>query len=327
MRSKIIVLVLLFSFVANSCSKQNSNQIKKVGVSLWIENEDFNKNYQGFLEGLALGGYQEGTNLKLFVENPQGNIEEHKSIIRSFGKENVDLIFTRGTSGTLIAKELANKTPLIFSIVTFPVKAKILNSIDEASNKIAGTSNRIPIDYQYKIFSSLSPKLKSIAFIRSKEGQPNSEIQLKEFKTFLATKGIEVLDFAATDIDDLKKQLNVKQDSYDAIYGSCDAIVQAGGEEPLAKLALKLSKPSYSCNKSSVSKGFLAALVTDYYSLGKEAGLKAAEILNSNGKKKIFSSDISTPILNINTEVASKLGITVPEELKRTINISLHPTR
>jgi ABC-type uncharacterized transport system substrate-binding protein len=65
----------------------------------------------------------------------------------------------------------------------------------------------------------------------------------------------------------------------------------------------------------------MAALVADYYELGKEAGFKAAEILKNN---KVLSSDLSTPILNLNAKVASRLGITIPEELKRTINVIVY---
>lgn len=319
--SKIIFISLLIGLSTVSCSINSQNKKKKIGVSLWIENDDFQKNYEGFIEGLKVSGYEENKNLELIVVNPKGDLDKHNEAVELFKKEKVDLIFTRGSSATLAAKQKAPNIPIVFSIVTFPVQVGLIDSINEASNKIAGTSNHVTIDHQYKVFSSILPELHSIAFIRSKTGQPNSLLQFKEFQEFLKEKNIKVLDFAADDLGTIIARLKADPSAYDAIYGACDAIVQSGGEEPLAKLALSLSKPSFSCNKSSIAKGFMAALVADYYELGKEAGFKAAEILKNN---KVLSSDLSTPILNLNAKVASRLGITIPEELKRTINVIVY---
>lgn len=317
-----IPIVLCLLITLSSCSV-NHHTSKKIGVSLWIDNDDFQKNYEGFIDGLKLIGYEEGKNLQILTLNPEGNLEKHRQAIESFKKENVDLIFTRGSSATLAAKEIAPNIPIIFSIVTFPVEVGILDCMNNASNKIAGTSNHVTIDHQYKIFHRLIPNLRSLAFIRSKNGQPNSTLQFQEFKSFLANKDIEVKDFADDNLDVILKMLRSKAENYDAIYGACDAVVQHDGEEKLAKLAIELSKPSFSCNKSSLAKGFMAALVPDYYELGKEAGFKAGEILKSN--KKVFSTYLSTPVLNINTNVADKLGIIIPEDLKRKANLLTYP--
>jgi putative ABC transport system substrate-binding protein len=322
---KILINAVLVTLLLNSCSNAPNNKVKKIGISLWIDNEDFQKNYQGFIDGLKIADYEEGENLELIVENPKGNIEEHRKIIEKFKQAKVDLIFTRGTSASLAAKEIAPDIPLIFSIVTFPVKSQILNSLDEASNKIAGTTNHVTIDQQYQIFTKLVPSLRSIAFIRSVNGQQNSLFQFEEFRDFLKDKNIVVLDFASDKLEDTLKLLEARHKDYDAIYGACDGIVQSGGEEKLAVLALNLSKPSFSCNRSSVAKGFLAALVSDYYAIGKDAGFKAAEMLKSGARKEIFSSDLATPILNINMETAAKLNIKIPKDLERTIDLVLYP--
>lgn len=320
---KSIIIIALSIFNLSSCS--NNPQIKRIGVSLWIENDDFDQNYKGFIDGLKLGGYEAGKNIEILVENPQGNMEKHIAAVKSFQEQKVNLIFTRGTSASQAVSEYASNVPLIFSIVTFPQAAGIIKYADEASNMVAGTSNRIAIDSQYKIFSNLIPTLRSIAFVRSKEGQPNSKIQYEEFKEYLSSKGIEVLDYAANNINEIIEQLSKDHKNYDVIYGSCDAIVQAGGEEKLAKLANKYSKPSFACNKSAVTHGFLAALVADYYEIGKDAGIKAAQILDKP-KTKLFSSDIASPILHINTKVSSKLNISIPETLQRQININYFPS-
>lgn len=314
------VLVFLIS-----CSKLPESKIKKIGISLWLKNDDFQKNLEGFIDGLEIAGFKEGENLELIILTSNGDISKHEQIIQAFKKNKVDLIFTQGTSATLLAKKIANNIPLVFSIVTFPLEANVIDSVNQASNRIAGTSNHIAVDYQYKVFLPLVPNLKSIAFIRSLKGQPNSYLQYKEFKGFFSKRNIQVLDVAENNIDAVLIKLRNNAQNYDLIYGSCDAIVQAGGEEKLANLAFELSKPSFSCNKSSVAKGFVAALVTDYYEIGKEAGFKASEILRSNNQKKILSSNLSTPILNLNVEAASKLGIRIPEELKRTIHLIIYP--
>ena len=72
--------------------------------------------------------------------------------------------------------------------------------------------------------------------------------------------------------------------------------------------------------EAGVSKGGLCSIGIDYFKLGKEAGYKAAEILNGTEPSDIKITTLSDMSITINTDVAEKLNITIPEDIDAKAN-------
>ena len=67
--------------------------------------------------------------------------------------------------------------------------------------------------------------------------------------------------------------------------------------------------------EAGVPKGGLCSIGIDYFKLGKEAGYKAAEILNGAKPSDIEITTLSDMSITINTDVAEKLNIEIPEDI------------
>ena len=80
---------------------------------------------------------------------------KHQEIIQRFIDEKVDLIFTQTTSGTLIAKEMTQDIPIVFSVVTYPVEAGIIDDLSNSKNNLVGTRNYISIQTQFDFFTEI----------------------------------------------------------------------------------------------------------------------------------------------------------------------------
>lgn len=289
-----------------------------IGISQWSDNPDYNEIIQGFKDGLAQSGYIDGKNLTLIIKNPNAEIEKQISIIQSFLKNHVNLIFTLTTPGTLVAKGITTRTPIVFSDVTYPKQANIITSLISSKNNLVGTRNYISPAQQFFQFNSIYPKTKFLGFVHHK-GDPDSEIQFQEYKSMLNKRGIDVTEIAALDLEDLAEQLKLAH--VDAFYLACDTLMQGKGGEIVAIFGRENKIATFSCNKNSVMNGALEGYVADLYTIGKIAGKKAALILDGAETDWIRTDTPQQGNLVINLKTAQQLKINIPEEKLQSANV------
>jgi len=310
----VITAVIFIGFLRISLTgkTQDKKQLIKIGIAAWVTNKEYTRNIQGFKDGLAKKGFIEGENVMFFIETAEIDDTKQRKIIQSFIDRDVDLIYSLTTPGTLIAKEMVADKPIVFSIVTYPVEAGVINALENSGNNLVGTRNYVSVEQHYSQFEKLCPTVKKIAIIHRK-GEPNSKIQTREFSQLLAPKSIEVVEIAAVDIKDLRLQLKQVIDDVDAIIATCDTLVQGGGEEIIIDFSLLYKKPSYTCNKDGVLKGALIGNIADFYTIGELSGNKAALILQGANPSSLLTESPAEGYLLVNTKTAKELRIKFPQ--------------
>ncbi len=286
-----------------------------IGVAQWGTNPDYARNVQGFKDALAAKGYQENKNIRFLEGNAESNIEKQREIIESFVRAEVSLIYSLTTPGTLVAKGVTKTIPIVFSIVTYPVEANLIRSLESSGNNLVGTRNYISPAQQYFAFERIYPHTKTLAFVH-RAGEPNSVIQMNQFKQLLAERKIEVLDISAVDIQDIKTQLDSHLHKIDSLFLSCDTLIQAGGEDVSIAFGKLHRKPVFTCNNIGVSKGALVGNVADLYLIGKMAGEKATLILNGAETNWLHTESQPNENILINQKTADDLGLVIPSDLR-----------
>lgn len=318
MKNKLIlglVLILIASIAIAgwySAPSEDKETIKVVGIAQWISNQEYTENVKGFKDGLAEQGYIEGENVLFIIENPEADKDRQREIMRFFIEKDVDLVYSLTTPGTLIAKEMIKDKPIVFSIVTFPVEAGVIDSLESSGNNLVGTRNYVSVERQYNQFEKVFPNIKKLAF-NHKRGEPNSVIQYNKMKEFLDEKGVEVIDVAATDLEDLRNQLNDVINDVDSLYSACDTLIQEGGEEIVIDFSLIYKKPSFTCNKDGVLKGALIGNIADFYTIGRMSGNKAGLIFKGANPYSLLTESPGEDYLIINTKTAPEIGIEIPQ--------------
>lgn len=308
------VVILFFALICTGCDRQqpDERQVAVVGIARWGGNPEFSRNVQGFKDGMAEKGYVEGENVRFVIRNPETDLAVQRQIIQSFIDEKVDLIFSITTPSTLIAKKMTSEIPVVFSVATFPVESGLVASLECSENNLVGTRNYISVERQYYQFAKVYPHTKTLAFIHRK-GEPNSVAQHLEMQELLQEKGIEVIDIAAVDLDDMKKQLEAKREVYDSMYSACDTLTHsAGGEEVIVDVSKKYRKPSFACNKEGIYRGHLMGNIADFYQIGRLSGEKAGLILDGANPCSLLTESPAEDYVIVNTGTAAVLGIDLP---------------
>lgn len=287
----------------------------KIGIAQWFDNKAFELNVSGFKESLIRSGYNAGENIEYTVKIANGDAKEQKKVLNQFVSEKFDLIYTLTTPGTLIAKSVSDNIPIVFSIVTYPQEAGIINSNKISGTNLVGTRNYIPMSRQFKTFKELHTNTKNIAFVHRKD-EPNSRIQFNDFKRIAAKNGVNLIDIAAVDLKDLSLLLDRKlARKIDSIYSACDTLVQSGGGSLVIDFAKKFNVIDFACMKNLVKEGALIGNVADFALIGAMAGEKAAAILNGANPANMATSWPKEDYIIINMKRANELNIVLSPDL------------
>ncbi|MFH1615504.1 MAG: ABC transporter substrate-binding protein [Planctomycetota bacterium] len=305
------ILIGLGGFVLNQKTPPEK-KIFTIGIARWNSDPTYNGNVEGFKEGLAEMGYVEGENVKFIIKTPESNLEIQRQIIQSFIDEKVDLIFSITTPGTLIAKEMTSEIPIVFSVCTFPVESNIVESLESSGNNMVGTRNYINAERQYDQFEKIYAGTKVLAFVHRKS-EANSDAQYLEMKALLKEKGIEVIDIAAVDLEDMRAQLESVIEGVDSMFLACDTLINVGGDEIVIEISKKYKKPCFACLKGSVPKGALTGNVADFHAIGKLSGTKAGLILKGANPSSLLTESPAEDYVLINTKTAKEIGMEIPQ--------------
>ena len=287
-----------------------------VGVARWATNAEFDRSIEGFKQGLALKGYIEGKNIRYLERNPETDLAKQRDIIEEFIKQDVDLIYSLTTPGTIVAKELTEKMqspiPVVFSVCTYPVESNLIAALDNSANNLVGTRNYVPFAKQYYVFEQLFPDAKSLAVVRRK-GEPNSTNQLKEVKAQLEERGMTIIDIAAVDLDDMERQLEMASANIDAIFSTCDTLTHAGGDKVIAEFGKRHKIPSFACNKEGVINGLLVGNIGDFMAIARISGEQAAQILDGATPNWLKTESPRDNYIVLNESTAKILQVNISE--------------
>ncbi len=322
MNKKIIWIVLVVGivalgiYVATRVYTPVPQKVFTIGIARWVNNPLHDKNIEAAKKALALAGYKDGENVR-YLEPAPSNADKvlHRSAIENFVKENVDLIFSVTTGGTLIVKEVTSTIPIVFSAVTHPVETGIVMSLQNSGNNLVGTRNWVLAEEQVAFMLELVPTMRSIGFVHRKN-EANSINQLREFLRISTPLGITVVPIESATLAEIRPALVMARSQIQALYSACDSLIQGQqGDDIVIAYALEERLPDFACVESGVLKGSLAGIVADFAQTGQLAGEKAALILDGASPSSLETNTVARPFIYINQKTADALGITISQSL------------
>ena len=137
---------------------------------------------------------------------------------------------------------------------------------------------------------------------------------MQELKKEAEKKNIKVKEISVTTVNEINQNLTAALGEIDALYAPTDNTV-ASAYDLVGNICLSKNIPILCGEEAGVSKGGLCSSGIDYNKLGKEAGYKAAEILNGKSPSDIEITTLSDITITINTDVVKKLNIIVPDDI------------
>ncbi len=244
-------------------------------------------------------------------QNGQNDPTTMMSICQKFAADGVDVIIAIATPAAQSAAAVVEGTgiPVVFSAVTDPVAAELVDSLDAPGGQITGTSDAIPVENIFDLAQELTPDMASVGVLYC-TGEPNSASVVAQTKTCLEAKGLRFEESAVTNSSEVQTAAQNLLAKCDALFVPIDNTV-AGAMSVVAAEAIKAGKPLYVAADSMVRDGALASVGVNYTNLGKQTADMAVRILQGGDPAAMPVEVLKDANVVVNEETAAAVGVDV----------------
>lgn len=318
----LVAAGLIGSFLLSGCGSEGSSddsksgdtkdgeKTYKVGVTQIVEHPSLDAAYDGFKKALE----EKGLKVEYDVQNAQGDTNNTLPIAQNFVGDGVDLIFANSTPSALGALNATKDIPIIFTSVTDPVGAGLVKAMDKPGDNITGTTDTHPdaIPNTVKFIDEQFDGSKVGVIYNA--GEQNSVAQIELVKEAMKGTDLKLVEATVATSSEVKQAAESLIGAADFVYIITDNTV-VSALESVIQVANENKLPLFVGELDSVKRGGFAAYGFDYYDIGYEAGVMAAQILK--GEKKVNELPVQFPQnlkLLINKKAAKEMNIEVKED-------------
>lgn len=313
----VLLTVLMVVALFAGCSAQGGNEgdtsSKKVAILQYMPHSSLDNCTQGVKNALDKAGIAYDVQI-----GSSGSADtDCQSYAEQMVASNYDLIIAVATPAALSAysavQNASASIPVIFCAVSDPVAAGLVNSMEAPGNNCTGTSDAIDIVGQVKLIKQLQPELTKLGVIYT-TSEANSISQLKTLQAECDKNGIELVAQGITEASELASVSAALVPQVDALTNLTDNNVVDNMSIVMEQANAK-GIPIYGSEIEQVKKGCIASASIDYVALGEKTGNIAVDVLGGADAASYPAVSVTDSFLVINTDVTSKLNITIPKEL------------
>ncbi|HEL2463406.1 TPA: ABC transporter substrate-binding protein [Streptococcus suis] len=297
---------LLTLAACSSSSEQASSDVVKVGVLQYMEHESLTAAREGFVAELEANGYQEGEKLVLDYQNAQGDQANLQTISEQLIDGN-DIVLAIATPSAQSLATVSTETPIVFTAVTDPLSADLVESIEKPGGLLTGTSDQAPIDKQVELLGQAVPDAKTVGILYT-TSERNSEVQVEQAKELLEKAGYKVVVKGITSSNEVQDATTSLMKDVDALFIPTDNTV-ASTMTMIGELSVEHKVPVIGGSTDMVDEGGLLTYGTNYEALGRQTAKMAIKIIEGANVSETAVEYPETVSLHVNEEMAQKLGI------------------
>ncbi|HEL2195976.1 TPA: ABC transporter substrate-binding protein [Streptococcus suis] len=297
---------LLTLAACSSSSEQASSDVVKVGVLQYMEHESLTAAREGFVAELEANGYKEGEELVLDYQNAQGDQANLQTISEQLIDGN-DIVLAIATPSAQSLATVSTETPIVFTAVTDPLSADLVESIEKPGGLLTGTSDQAPIDKQVELLGQAVPDAKTVGILYT-TSERNSEVQVEQAKELLEKAGYKVVVKGITSSNEVQDAATSLMKDVDALFIPTDNTV-ASTMTMIGELSVEHKVPVIGGSTDMVDEGGLLTYGTNYEALGRQTAKMAIKIIEGANVSETAVEYPETVSLHVNEEMAQKLGI------------------
>lgn len=318
MRRKVMAMVMAAMTMAAAMAvpAMADEESVTIGISQFAEHGSLDNCREGFLEGLKEAGYEEGKNLTIEYQNAQADTGNAATIADSFVNKKVDLICAIATPSAMSAYNSAMDAdiPVIYTAVSDPAGAGLVNEDGTNVGNITGTSDKLPVTEQMALIRELMPDAKKIGILYT-TSEANSVSTIQEYKDHAEEYGFEIVDTGINTIADVEMAAKDLASKVDCISNLTDNTVVSALQTVLAA-ANDAKIPVFGSEVEQVKNGCVAAVGIDYVALGKQTGEMAAKVLKGEATAAETHFEICEGgNVYVNTEAAGNIDFTISDDV------------
>ena len=307
----LVVGILLTSLISlHQLKADKKKDVFRIGISQFITHQSLDATREGFVDELAKQGYVEGKNIEIDLQNAQGEQRNLKTISQQLA-ESSNVVLAIATPSAQSLANTTQTTPVIFSAVTDPVSAKLVESREHPGGNVTGTSDQSSdaISTQINLIKKVLPKAKTIGILYT-QSEPNSVVQKDEAKRLLEEKGFTVVEKTILDSNNVKAAAESLMTEVEMVFVPTDNIISST-METVKQVSIKHKVPVFGGSTEMVAVGGLYNYGTNYEELGRQTARMLVRVLKGEKPENIAVELPEKLELHTNQEMADALGIDI----------------
>lgn len=293
-----------------SSSGGNANAKYQVGVIQLVQHPALDAATKGFKDALKK---ELGNDVSIEVKNASGDTATCATIANTFVSSNKSLIMANATPALQAASQATADIPVLGTSVTdYGTALDMKNWTGKTGTNVSGTSDLAPLNEQAAMVKELFPDAKNVGILYC-NSEANSKFQADKVTAELEKLGYTVNAFTFSDSNDVANVTQNACDASDVLYIPTDNTA-ASCAENINNVALSAKKPIIA-GEENICKGCgVATLSIDYYDLGYQTGVMAAQVLRDGKKPGDMEVQTATKFTKeYNESIVKELGITIPD--------------
>lgn len=287
--------------------------VYKVGIVQYVDDASLNQIEKAIEAELDAKGAELGVTFDYadYTYNGQADSSTLNQIAADLVAEGVDVIIPIATPAAMIMQNATedNQIPVVFSAVSDPVGAGLVESLEAPGANLTGTSDYLDTASIMKLIEAVNPDTKKIGLLYD-IGQDSSTAAIEAAKAYMDENGIEYVERTGTTTDEVQLAADaLVADGVDAVFTPTDNTIMTA-ELSIYEKFIDAGIPHYTGADSFALNGAFAGYGVDYANLGaKTADMVADILLNGADPATTPVETFDNGTATVNTETCEALGL------------------
>ena len=307
--SLLLALAMLVTLTAVSAAAEKTEF--KIGICNFVKDASLDQIVENIKAQFDLIAEEKGVTFQILEDNCMADAAVMEQIIADFLAEEVDLMIGVATPVAMRMQTMTegSNVPVIFSAVSDPVAAGLVETLEAPGANITGTSDFLNTNALLDLVFAANPDADKIGLLYDL-GQDASTTPIADAKAYLDARGIAYVDATGTTTAEIQMAVeSLIAAGVDAVFTPTDNTIMTA-ELAIYETLADAGIPHYCGADSFALNGAFVGYGVDYAKLGRETANMAAQVLLEGADPAslaVMTFDNGT--CTVNTETCEALGL------------------
>ena len=295
---------------ADTSADSQAKTTYTIGLCNYVDDASLNQIVDNIQTRLAEIGEEKGVEFNVLYDNCNADASVMEQIISDYLADKVDLMIGVATPVAMRMQTATedSQTPVVFSAVSDPVGAGLVESLEAPGANVTGTSDYLDTDAIMNLIFALDPDAETIGLLYD-QGQDSSAAPIAKAKEYLDNKGVKYIERTGTTTDEVMLAADaLVADKVDAVFTPTDNTIMTA-ELAIYEKFLNAKIPQYCGADSFALNGAFVGYGVDYTKLGTiTADMVVQVLVDGKDPATLPVTTFDNGIAMINSESCAALG-------------------
>ncbi len=301
---------LLFALCA-SAEAQQPAKVPKIG---WLSARPATNSGQEAIGRMLRNlGYVDGKNIAFEYRYANNKVDQFPALADELVRLKVDVLLTPGTAGALALKNATRTIPIIFTDVTDPVAAGLVDSLARPGGNITGFSSveAVLAGKRLELLKETVPKLSRVAVLWNPQN-PSSAQEWKESQPAARGLALQLHSMEVSSADKYESAFKEAIKARSAALAVLSNALAFSNQERITDLAIKTLLPAIYVQRNFVVNGGLISYGPDQAERYRRVAVYVDRILKGTKPADLPVEQPTKFELVINLKAAKQIGLKIP---------------